>query len=96
MQDRLDTLAPRVAYLQRASKLGNDAYAQQVAEHMRQAMDSDDRSLVPVFHTLTAGLDNLRHALDVAIRNYDAADDEAARHIRRFKFLRRLPLALGR
>ncbi|WP_431929571.1 hypothetical protein [Amycolatopsis tucumanensis] len=59
MQDRLDTLASRVAYLQRAPKLGNDAYVQQVAKHMRQAMDSDDRSLVPVFHMLTAGLDNL-------------------------------------
>jgi hypothetical protein len=82
---RFEGLELRVGYLQRAPKLGNDEYAQRVAEHMRSAMDSDDRSLVPVFHTLMLGLDNLLEALNVAMRNYEEADAAAREQLGQFK-----------
>ncbi|GAB3584023.1 hypothetical protein GCM10027445_59610 [Amycolatopsis endophytica] len=85
MQHRLDQLAPRVGFLKQAPKLGNDEYARTVAEHMRAAMDSDDQSLVPVFEALREGLESLRQALDTAVRNYDAADEAATRHLGQFK-----------
>ncbi|MEU0509919.1 hypothetical protein [Amycolatopsis sp. NPDC006125] len=82
---QLDALNARIELLRRAPKLGNDAYARQVAEHMRAAMDSDAQSLVPVFKALLEGLDNLQQALEVAMRNYDAADEAATQYLGRFK-----------
>ncbi|NYI89683.1 hypothetical protein HNR02_003006 [Amycolatopsis endophytica] len=49
------------------------------------AMDSDDRSLVPVFHALMEGLDSLLDALDVAMRNYEDADAAAEDQLRQFE-----------
>lgn len=82
---QFEGLELRVSYLQRAPNLGDDAYARRVAEHLREAMDSDERSLVPVFRALMQGLDNLLTALDVAMRNYDAADTAAREQLRQFR-----------
>ena len=84
---QLDGLRIRIDLPRQRPKLGNDAYAVQVAEHMRGAMDSDERSLFQVFLALLEGLDNLREALEVAVRNYDAADEAAVQRLGRFKDL---------
>ncbi|WP_216215577.1 hypothetical protein [Amycolatopsis aidingensis] len=67
----------RVDHLCRAPKLGTDEYAQQVARHVLNALDSDERSLAPAFKSFQQGLGHLREALDIAKRNYNAADEEA-------------------
>ncbi|NIH82460.1 hypothetical protein [Amycolatopsis viridis] len=85
MQNRLDQLAPRVGFLRQTPRLGHDAYAREVAEHMRRAMDSDNQSLVPVFEALRAGLEKLRQALDIAMEKYDAADEAATKHLGQLK-----------
>ncbi|MFD4255566.1 hypothetical protein ACFWQL_38050 [Amycolatopsis thermoflava] len=40
---------------------------------------------MPVFKALLEGLDNLQQALEVAMRNYDAADEAATQYLGRFK-----------
>jgi len=82
---QFDGLRVRVDLLRQRPRLGNDPYAVQVAEHMRAAMDSDEHSLVPVFLALLEGLDSLREALDVAMRNYDAADEAATQRLGHLK-----------
>lgn len=82
---QFDGLRIRVDLLRQRPKLGDDTYAITVAEHMRGAMDSDEQSLVRVFLALLEGLDSLREALDVAIANYDAADDAAVQRLGQFK-----------
>ncbi|GAB3576122.1 hypothetical protein GCM10027445_39680 [Amycolatopsis endophytica] len=77
MQTELGRISPKIYRLQQAPKLGNDAYAKQVAAHFLTAMDSDDQSLVRVFHAAQEMLETLRQAIDIAISKYDASDQAA-------------------
>jgi hypothetical protein len=85
MQDRLSEIGRNVFQLQRAPMLGNDAYAQTVAQHFLAAMDSDDQSLVKVFSAATDNLDTLRQAIETAISKYNASDEAATQRLGAFK-----------
>ncbi|MFD4193872.1 hypothetical protein [Amycolatopsis thermoflava] len=85
MEDRLGDVNPRIYLLKQAPKLGNDPYAKQVAAHFLTAMDSDDRSLVRVFEAAQELMSTLRQAIDVAISQYNAADDAVVDTLSNFK-----------
>lgn len=85
MQDRLGKVGPRIYRLQQAPKLGNDEYAKRVAAHFLTAMDSDDQSLVRVFHAAQETLETLRQAIELAISKYDASDEAATKALSTFK-----------
>jgi hypothetical protein len=84
-QKQLLEVAPRLDSLKRAPMLGNDDYARVVAEQVRAAMDSDDQSLVPVFNKFYEGLDLVREAIEIAKKNYRAADAAAVKRLGEFK-----------
>lgn len=71
--------------IQQAPMVGNDGYAQKVAQHMLASVNSDEQSLVPVFNMVYDGLDNLRDAVDAAVKNYDSSDEAATKHFAPFK-----------
>jgi hypothetical protein len=85
MQDRMIDISLRIGRLQQAPKFGNDEYAKTAAAHFLAAMDSDDRSLVRVFHAAQEMLTSLGEAIDIAISKYDAADDAATEALKAFK-----------
>lgn len=77
---QLADIRVRTRYLKVAPKVGNDAYARQVSQHMLASVNSDDQSLLPVFSTLEDGLAKWREAVDTAIKHYNAADESATKH----------------
>jgi hypothetical protein len=85
MQQRLSAIEVNISRLQRAPKFGNDDYAQLAANHFLNAMDSDDQSLVRVFYALVQNLDSLVQAIDEAVSRYDASDEDATKHLGKFK-----------
>ncbi|TVT31542.1 hypothetical protein FNH05_28245 [Amycolatopsis rhizosphaerae] len=85
IQDRLADIGRRANRLERAPMLGNDDYAQRVAQHFQNAMIADDQALIPVFRKTRESLDMLKQAFDEAIKHYDASDEAAARHFGPFE-----------
>lgn len=77
---RLAEITLRTSRLEQAPKVGNDTYAQQVSQHMLDSVNSDERSLLPVFSTLQDGLTKWQEAIDTAIKHYNAADEAATKH----------------
>jgi hypothetical protein len=80
MLDRLSEISLRMDRLQRAPKLGNDAYAKTVAQHFLAAMTADDQALVRVFENVRNSVDVFGEAIDEAIKHYDASDEVATMH----------------
>jgi hypothetical protein len=78
-QRTMTGLTARVRNLSQAPKLGEDLYATQVAGHMQQVLDSDEQSLLPVFHKFMEGLDETREAIKTAMTNFDKIDEAATR-----------------
>ncbi|WP_027944775.1 hypothetical protein [Amycolatopsis taiwanensis] len=85
MQDQLTDVGSRIDRLQRAPKLGNDAYAKEAAQHFLAAMTADDQALVPVFEKTKESLIILEQAIDEAIKHYNASDEAATMHFGPFK-----------
>lgn len=85
MQDRMRDISLRIVRLQQAPKFGNDEYARRAAAHFLAAMDSDERSLVRVFHAAQDMLASLREAVEIAISRYDASDEAATQVLNTFK-----------
>lgn len=85
MEDRLGDVNPRIYLLKQAPKLGNDAYAKQVASHFLTAMHSDDQSLVRVFEATQELLSTLRQAIETAMSKYNATDDAVVDTLSNFK-----------
>lgn len=81
----LTMIGNKTYLLERAPKVGNDAYAREVSQHMLESVNSDRHSLLPVFDGLQDTLAQWRDAIDVAINNYDAADEAAPKHFGPFK-----------
>ncbi|GAB3498041.1 hypothetical protein [Amycolatopsis cihanbeyliensis] len=76
-EQQVSGLHHRVRNLARKPMLGDDEYARQVSQHVLMALDSDERSLVPAFNSFKDGLGHAREALEIARRNYKAADEDA-------------------
>lgn len=77
----LGVLAGRIRALSEAPMLGSDQYAHDVSQHVQQALDSDDESLVPGYNAVREGLADLYEAIGIARRNYDEADEDARKHL---------------
>lgn len=84
-QARVNDIRPRTGYLREAPMVGNDAYARKVAQHMVDSVDSDAQSLLPVLNAFYDGLASLQEAVETAIRNYDASDEAATKHLTAFQ-----------
>ncbi|MFD2419012.1 hypothetical protein [Amycolatopsis pigmentata] len=82
---RLAEVAARTHRLEQAPKVGSDTYAQQVSQHMLASVNSDERSLLPVFSTLQDGLTKWQEAIDTAVKHYNTADEAATKHFGPFK-----------
>jgi hypothetical protein len=80
VQEQLSEVREELWAIERAPMVGKDFYAQKVAQHMLLSVNSDKQSLVPVFNMVYDGLDNLRDAVDAAVKNYDASDEAATKH----------------
>ncbi|MDQ0379680.1 hypothetical protein [Amycolatopsis thermophila] len=80
-EDRLSRISLNIERLRRKPKFGNDDYAQRAAAHFQAAMDSDDRSLIPVYQTVLENLKPVREALDIAMSKYDASNDSATQYL---------------
>ncbi|NYI93618.1 enoyl-[acyl-carrier-protein] reductase (NADH) [Amycolatopsis endophytica] len=85
MQERMIDLSLRIGRLQQAPKFGNDEYAKTAAAHFLAAMDSDEQSLVRVFHAAQEMLTSLGEAIDIAISKYNASEEAASEALNAFK-----------
>jgi bacterioferritin (cytochrome b1) len=84
-QKSISMLTSRVMNLSEMPRLGNDDYARRVSQHMHEALDSDNRSLLPVFREFQQGLDDLREAIDMARKNFDESDAVTAQNLGSFE-----------
>jgi len=70
-----------IRFLCRAPTLGNDKYAQQVAQHVLTALDSDDTSMAKSYEEFRRVLENTREALIIATQNFKKTDEEATQKL---------------
>lgn len=84
-EDRFSRIAINIDRLRNKPKFGDDEYAQRAAAHFQAAMDSDQRSLIPVYEAVLDNLRTIREALDIAISKYDASNEAATQYLGKLK-----------
>jgi hypothetical protein len=63
------------SFLARRAKMGSSDYAKQVADFNIKVADGDEASLLPNLELLKTGFEQVKEALAIARKNYNATED---------------------
>ncbi|WP_329068175.1 hypothetical protein [Amycolatopsis sp. NBC_01480] len=73
--DGYSDMSTELLFLLRRAKMGSSDYAKQVSDFNVKVAAGDEQSLIPNFELLKTGFEQVKEALAIARKNYNATED---------------------